>query len=72
MDFHKNYYEKFSFGFRLLSDPDRKTTAAYNALKENGKSVRRTVYIIDKKGVVRYAKQGMPGNEELLEALDKL
>lgn len=43
--------------------------AAYHVLKANGKSVQRTVYIIDKEGIIRYAKQGMPPDSELLEAL---
>lgn len=72
MESHDNYSQKFEFGFPLLSDPDRAVTSAYNALKDNGKSVQRTVYILDKKGVVRYSRQGMPKNRELLDALEKL
>jgi peroxiredoxin len=47
-------------------------TRAYNALKEDGKSVQRTVYIIDKTGKIRYAKQGMPSDQELLETLKSM
>lgn len=62
----------FQFNFRLLSDSEYSVTKAYNALKENGQSVQRTVYVIDKAGKIRYAKQGMPSDEELLETLKGL
>jgi peroxiredoxin len=42
---------------------------AYGALKANGTSIQRTVFIVDKGGTVRYAKQGMPPDQELLEAI---
>jgi peroxiredoxin Q/BCP len=66
---HERWAAKMGFNFPLLSDPDRQVCAAYQVLKENGKSVQRTVYIVDKQGVIRYAKQGMPPDSELLEVL---
>jgi len=57
------------FDFPLLSDPDRRVCAAYQVLKENGKSVQRTVYIVDQQGIIRYAQQGMPPDSELLDVL---
>ncbi len=57
------------FPFPLLSDAQREVATLYRALKEDGKSIQRTVYIIDKGGTIRYAKRGMPSNGELLEVL---
>ena len=45
---------------------------AYNAVKANGKSIQRSVLIIDTEGVIRYLKRGMPKDSELLEALNGL
>jgi peroxiredoxin Q/BCP len=59
----KRWAAKMGFNFPLLSDLDRQV------LKENGKSVQRTVYIVDKQGIIRYARQGMPPDSELLEVL---
>jgi peroxiredoxin len=34
--------------------------------------ISRTVYIIDKNGVIRYARRGMPSTQELLGIIEKL
>ena len=69
---HSNYREKFSLPFPLLSDADRAVSHAYDAVKANGKSIERTVIIIDTDGVIRYLKRGMPKDVELLEVLNGL
>lgn len=66
---HETWSDKFGFDFPVAADTERVVCRAYDVLKENGTSVQRTVYIVDKAGVIRYAKQGMPPTEELLEAL---
>ena len=66
---HERWADSKGFNFPLLSDPHRQVCAAYGVLKANGKSVQRTVYIIDKNGIIRYAKQGLPPDSELLEVL---
>jgi len=53
----------------LLVDVDGKVTKAYQAQKTPLGGTVRTVYIIDKQGFIRYAKRGMPSDEELLEAI---
>ena len=55
-----------------MSDPDRKAASAYHALKENGKSIQRTVYIIDKNGIIRFGEQGMPDDARLLYAVKSI
>ncbi len=66
---HQSFTEDQNYPFPILVDADRTMAKAYNALKENGTSIQRTVYIIDGKGVIRYAKQGMPTDEQLAEAI---
>lgn len=72
MKSHQNYREKFDLPFPLLADADRSVSNAYHAVKANGKSIERTVLIIDIDGVIRYLKRGMPKDSELLEALHGL
>ena len=69
MDSHKKFSDKYSFNFPLLVDADRTVASQYGALKENGKSVQRTVFVVDKEGNVAYAEQGLPPDEELLGAI---
>ena len=66
---HKKYKNSKEFNFHLLSDNMRKTVHDYEALKENGSSILRTVYIIDKEGKIRFAERGMPDDAKLLEAI---
>ena len=55
---HKNFSDKFTLGFPILSDPDRHVIELYGAWKEKklyGKSflgVVRTTYLIDEKGII--------------------
>jgi peroxiredoxin Q/BCP len=66
---HQKYSEKHSFTFPLLVDEGGKVTALYGARKTPLGGVARTVYIIDKQGVIRYAQRGLPPDAELLEVL---
>ena len=72
MKSHQNYKQKFNLPFPLLSDADRSVSHAYHAVKANGRSIQRSVLIIDTHGVIRYLKRGMPKDSELLEALHNL
>lgn len=69
---HQSWADKFGFRFPIAVDADRSVARSYDALKENGTGIRRTVYIVDKQGVIRYAREGMPATEELLAALDAI
>jgi peroxiredoxin Q/BCP len=66
---HERFAEKQHYSFPILVDADRKMAAGYHALKEDEKGIQRTVYIIDQDGVIRYAKQGLPPDTELAEAI---
>jgi len=62
---HVKFREKFRFPFPLLVDQSQKVAALYHA---NGLIVKRTVYRIGPDGIIRFARRGMPGPEEVLEA----
>lgn len=66
---HESFTEQQSYPFPILVDAERTMAADYHALKENGTSIQRTVYIIDGEGVIRFAQQGMPTDDELAEAI---
>lgn len=72
MKSHQNYKAKFDLPFPLLSDADHSVSNAYEAVKPNGKSIQRSVLIIDRDGIIRYLKRGMPRDSELLEVLNGL
>jgi len=65
---HRGYVEKMQFNFPLLSDPERAIAAAYNALKEDGKGIQRTVYVIGRDGTVRFAQRGAPPVDDIVRA----
>lgn len=66
---HDNYCDKKGFGFPILSDPDRKTIAAFGALKGDGKGVQRSVFALDKQGKVIFAEQGMADLADVMKAI---
>jgi thioredoxin-dependent peroxiredoxin len=73
---HEKFSDKHGFGFPLLSDPDKTAAAAYGTLGPIG-FPRRSVFIIDADGIVRYAHRAIAGLtyrpvSELLGALGKL
>ncbi len=62
---HKKFIDKNLLEFPLLVDPGQEVARLYSA---NGIFVKRTVYLIDPEGVVRFAKRGMPSPLEILKA----
>ena len=71
VDSHHSYVAKFGFNFPLLSDPERAIAGAYNALKDDGKGIQRTVYVIGRDGIVRFAQRGAPPVVDLVAAVDR-
>ncbi|MBN2562677.1 MAG: peroxiredoxin [Phycisphaerae bacterium] len=62
---HRGFVNRHGLPFRLLVDRDRKVVSEYGC---RGMLVtKRTVYGIDKEGVIVFARRGMPSNEEVLE-----
>ncbi len=73
---HERFSSKHGFDFPLLADPDKVVAAAYGTLGPIG-FPRRSVFIIDSAGVIRYTHRAMAGLtfcpvSELLTALDNL
>jgi len=69
VDSHVSYVKKFGFNFPLLSDPERAIAAAYAAVKEDGRGIQRTVYVIGRDGTVRFAQRGAPSVDDIVAAV---
>jgi peroxiredoxin Q/BCP len=60
---HTKFRQKFQFPFPLLVDPGQHVASLYHA---NGLIIKRTVYRIDTKGVIRFAQRGAPAAAAVL------
>jgi peroxiredoxin Q/BCP len=69
IDAHKKYVDKMHFNFPLLSDPDRAIARAYHALKEDDRSIARTVYVVGRDGTVRFAERGTPAVDDIVASI---
>ena len=52
---HARYVAKMGFPFPLLSDPDRAIATAYHALKDDGRGIQRSVYVVARDGTIYVA-----------------
>ena len=57
---HEQFSAKHGFSFPLLADVDKRVAAAYGTLGPLG-FPRRSVFVIDANGVIRYAHRAMAG-----------
>jgi peroxiredoxin Q/BCP len=57
---HERFSAKHGFSFPLLADVDKRVAAAYGTLGPLG-FPRRSVFVIDAHGVIRYAHRAMAG-----------
>lgn len=64
---HQKFCRQKHFNFPILSDPDKKVLAQFDAQRPNGQGVVRTVYAIDKEGKVISARRGMGKLKQLVE-----
>ncbi len=76
LDSHEKFSGKHGFKFPLLADTDKKVAGLYGTLGPIG-FPRRSVFIIDASGIVRYAHRAIAGLtyrpvSELVEVLQKL
>ena len=60
MDSHDKFADKHQFGFPLLSDPDKKVLSDYGVVGFAGLP-RRSVFVIDPNGVVKYVHRALAG-----------
>ena len=73
---HERFSSKHGFEFPLLADPDKVVAAAYGTLGPIG-FPRRSVFIVDGDGIVRYAHRAIAGLtyrpvSELVGVLERL
>jgi len=73
MSSHDKFADKHKFGFPLLSDPDKKVLNDYGVVGFAGLP-RRSVFVIDPNGVVKYVHRALAGVtyrpvKELIEAI---
>lgn len=73
LDSHAEFSGKHGFGFPLLADTDKVVATAYGTVGPLG-FPRRSVFVVDGQGVIRYAHRAIAGLtfrpvEELMEAL---
>ncbi len=70
VDAHFKYATKFRFNFPLLSDPDRAIARAYRALKDDGRGIQRSVYVVKRDGTIAFAQRGAPPVDTIVAAVD--
>jgi peroxiredoxin Q/BCP len=61
---HKKFIDKNNLQFPLLVDTGQQVARLYNA---HGLFIKRTVYLIDPEGIIRFAQRGMPSPLEILQ-----
>ncbi len=69
VDAHFKYATKLGFNFPLLSDPDRAIARAYRALKDDGKGIQRSVYVVARDGRIVFARRGAPPVDDIVAPL---
>ena len=73
VDSHDEFACKRGYGFPLLADAEKAVAAAYGVLGPLG-FYRRSVFVVDAEGVIRYAHRAMAGltfkpSKELIAAI---
>ena len=63
---HRRFVDKYNFPFPLLVDREKEVVSAYGC--RGTLMTKRTVYGINKEGIIVFARRGMPSNEEILQA----
>jgi peroxiredoxin Q/BCP len=71
LDSHKRFAARLGLPFPLLVDEGLAVAGQYGAVKPEGGGIKRTVVIVGRDGRVRYWKQGLPPDSELLAVLEK-
>ena len=68
---HTAFKSKFAFPFPLLIDKTLLVAKKYGATRQAGKAtvIKRMVVVIEKDGKIRFIKNGMPKDADILKAL---
>ena len=68
---HESFSEKYGYQFPILVDAEKSMASDYSVIKADG-GTQRTVYVIDKAGIIRFGEQGMVKHEALKAVLADL
>jgi peroxiredoxin Q/BCP len=68
---HARYSSQLGLNFPLLHDAEGHVASQYGAFNAD-RSVQRSVYVVDKAGLIRFAARGMHWVPEFYEALASL
>jgi peroxiredoxin Q/BCP len=70
---HGRFSDKYHFPFPLLIDTDKKVSKKYGAIKKlfSATVIKRTVVAIDKNGIIKFYRAGMPKDTEILKSISK-
>jgi len=66
---HAAYAARLRLPFPLLSDPGLTVARAYGAVRPDGRSIARSVALVDRDGEIVYSQAGAPGAEIVLDGL---
>lgn len=69
---HAGFCDSSKLKFPLLSDTTKQTCKDYKALMFGDLLVDRTVYVLDKNSIIRYAQRGKPAITDILGAIRTL
>lgn len=68
---HRKYAARLGLPFPLLSDSGLTISRAYGALRPDGRGIARSVVLVGRDGIVRFAASGAPGADISLENLNE-
>lgn len=73
-DSHTKFAKKYGLTVSLLIDEGREVSKRYGATGKFFKNevIKRSVVLVDKDGIIRYVKRGLPSDKEILAAIDAL
>lgn len=71
VDDHREYAARLGLPYLLLSDPGLAVAQAWHAVSPDGTQVTRTVYVVDRDGMIRFSARGMPNAEITLEVFEE-
>jgi peroxiredoxin Q/BCP len=71
---HTKFWRHHGLKTPLLVDTDKQVSKLYGATKKFFKTeiIHRSVVLIDRAGIIRYLKRGMPSDVEILSAVKSL
>lgn len=71
-DSHRRFKQEHALNFDLLVDTDAAVAAAYGAVKDNGRTIERSVVVVGKNGKVIFAERGAPPWQRVLSESKKI